>query len=74
MPPQVAQKNINLEILRKLPVMSPPLALQQEFTARYNQLMGIRKLHDSSNAAAQATFDALLAQSFAPPTAQQAAA
>lgn len=72
--PQVAQKNINLDILRKLPVMSPPLALQEQFTARYNQLLALRKLHESSLEAAQATFDALLAQSFAPPTAQQAAA
>lgn len=72
--PQVAQKNINLDILRKLPVMSPPLALQEQFTARYNQLLALKKLHESSLEAAQATFDALLAESFAPPTAQQAAA
>ena len=31
--PQVAQKNINLKILSELNVITPPLALQQEFAA-----------------------------------------
>jgi len=30
--PQVAQKNINLKILRNLPVLTPPIALQQRFS------------------------------------------
>jgi type I restriction enzyme S subunit len=72
--PQVAQKNINLDILRKLPVMSPPLALQQNFSHRCRDVLSLRLQQNRSLTVAQATFDALLAQSFAPPTAQQAAA
>lgn len=72
--PQVAQKNINLDILRKLPVMSPPLALQQDFSHRCRDVLSLRLQQNRSLTVAQATFDALLAQSFAPPTAQQAAA
>jgi len=45
--PQSAQKNINLQILRSLQVMCPPLPLQNQFAAFVHQV-------DASKAAVQA--------------------
>jgi type I restriction enzyme, S subunit len=62
--PQAAQKNINLEILRNLPMIVPPLDLQTEFEDRCESVVGIQSQQSAATAKAQATFDALLAGAF----------
>lgn len=62
--PQAAQKNINLEILRNLPVPLPPLDLQDTFDQRCSEVFSIQSQQSAATATAQATFDALLAQVF----------
>ncbi|MDO8465414.1 MAG: restriction endonuclease subunit S [Gallionella sp.] len=62
--PQAAQKNINLEILRNLPVPLPPLTLQETFEQRCSDVISIQSQQAAATAKAQATFDALLAQVF----------
>lgn len=62
--PQAAQKNINLEILRKLPVPLPPLDLQNIFDRRCSEVFSIQSQQSAATAKAQATFDALRAQVF----------
>lgn len=62
--PQAAQKNINLEILRNLPISVPPLAMQESFEQRCRDVISIQSQQSSATAKAQATFDALLAQVF----------
>lgn len=64
--PQAAQKNINLEILRALPVPVPPIELQDRFVSQAQSVIGIASQQTIALAKAQATFDALLAQAFAP--------
>jgi len=63
--PQAAQKNINLEILRNLPIPLPPLALQELFEQRCSDVISIQSQQSAAKAKAQATFNALLAQVFA---------
>lgn len=63
--PQAAQKNINLEILRNLPIPLPPLALQETFEQRCSDVISVQSQQSTATAKAQATFDALLAQVFA---------
>ena len=62
--PQAAQKNINLEILRNLPVPVPPIELQRQFAAKADAVRGIAAQQAAALTTAQATFDALLHQSF----------
>lgn len=62
--PQAAQKNINLEILRKLPIPVPPLHLQQEFADRVNDIRGILAQREMSQQNGAALFAALLATAF----------
>jgi type I restriction enzyme S subunit len=62
--PQAAQKNINLNILRNLPVPVPPLALQRDFAAKVANLQAIAALQASATAQAQSTFNALLHRAF----------
>ena len=64
--PQAAQKNINLEILRGLPVPVPPLKLQDDFEQRCTEVFSIQSQQADAMQKAEATFDALLAQVFAP--------
>ena len=47
--PQAAQKNINLEILRALPIPVPPLELQREFVSRLTVLNGVSQLSQSAS-------------------------
>jgi type I restriction enzyme S subunit len=63
--PQAAQKNINLEILRNLPMILPPLDLQSQFENRCESIFGIQFQQSTATAKAQATFEALLANAFA---------
>ena len=62
--PQAAQKNINLEILRNLPIPLPPLALQELFEQRCSDVISIQSQQSAATAKAEATFSALLAQTF----------
>lgn len=62
--PQAAQKNINLEILRNLPIPVPPLALQDTFEQRCNDVVSIQTQQTAATAKAQAAFSALLAGAF----------
>jgi type I restriction enzyme S subunit len=63
--PQAAQKNINLNILRNLPVPVPPINLQHQFAAKAEAVRVIVTRQTAALATAQATFDALLHQAFA---------
>ena len=62
--PQAAQKNINLNILRNLPVPVPPIALQRQFGNKADAVRSIVAQQANAMATAQSTFDALLNQSF----------
>lgn len=62
--PQAAQKNINLEILRGLPIPMSPLALQEHFEERCRNIFSIQSQQAVATEQAQATFDVLLARIF----------
>lgn len=62
--PQAAQKNINLEILRNLPIPVPSLALQESFEQRCEGVVSVKSQQSTATIKAQVTFDALLAQAF----------
>lgn len=62
--PQAAQKNINLGILRGLPVPIPPLNLQKSFEQRCQDIFSIQAQQALALEKAEATLDALLAQYF----------
>jgi type I restriction enzyme S subunit len=64
--PQAAQKNINLEILRNLPIPVPPMALQESFERHCSDVISIQSQQSAATAKAQAVFDALLARCFSP--------
>ena len=66
--PQAAQKNINLEILRNLPLPMPPLVEQCLFAERVDQIRSIQSQQSTATAKAQAAFVALLARCFEQPT------
>ncbi len=42
--PESAQKNINLEILRKLTIPLPPISLQDEFVKRFCAVLNRKKI------------------------------
>ena len=62
--PQAAQKNINLEILRRLPIPVPPIALQETFERQCRSVFSIQTQQDRATEQAEATFDALLSRTF----------
>lgn len=62
--PQAAQKNINLEILRSLPVPVPPLPLQGQFERHCEQLSAVQAQQVAASVKAVAAFNALLARAF----------
>lgn len=62
--PQAAQKNINLEILRTLPIPAPPIDLQDAFVDRSERLVGIGRQQSAALTSARAAFDSLLAKAF----------
>lgn len=66
--PQAAQKNINLEILRNLPIPVPPLAMQEAFEQRCRDVISIQFQQFTATTKARGTFDALLAQAFKTPS------
>ena len=62
--PQAAQKNINLEILRALPIPVPPIDQQDAFVDRCERVLSIERQQAAALASSQAAFDALLARVF----------
>lgn len=63
--PQSAQKNINLGILRELPVPLPPLALQREFAARVEEARGVQSAQGKSAGKVEALYQSMLSKAFA---------
>lgn len=62
--PQAAQKNINLEILRSLPIPLPPMDLQAQFEQRCSEVLSVLTMQDAASQKAEATFRALLERVF----------
>ena len=62
--PQAAQKNINLEILRALPIPVPPIDQQDAFVDRCERVLSIERQQAAALASSQAAFEALLARAF----------
>ena len=62
--PQAAQKNINLEILRGLPVPVPPMPLQELFERRCDAVHALINQQAEARKKAEAAFAALLARAF----------
>lgn len=62
--PQVAQKNINLEILRALETPSPPIDLQVAFTRVVAKIRKARVEMRNAAALSEALFSSLLARTF----------
>jgi len=62
--PQAAQKNINLEILRKLPIPLPPIELQEYFEQRCQQAISIQAQQAAALNRSTLLLDALLSRAF----------
>jgi type I restriction enzyme, S subunit len=62
--PQMAQKNINLQILAKLRVPVPPLSLQQEFNDRVSEIRALESSQSSSRKNLDTLFQSMLHQAF----------
>jgi len=60
------QANLNLGMIKELEVPLPPFNLQDQFAAKAEAVRAIATQQTAALATAQATFDALLHQSFAP--------
>jgi type I restriction enzyme S subunit len=60
----IGQANINSKEIKAFPVAVPPLHLQQKYAARLEDIRAIQSQQAAATATAQATFDALLAQTF----------
>jgi len=62
--PQMAQKNINLKILRELTIPVPPLALQNEFATRVSEIRALEVAQANSREQLDGLFQALLHRAF----------
>ena len=62
--PESAQKNIDLEILRELAVIVPPLALQQKFARIVQQYERLRAQQREAERQAEHLFQTLLHRAF----------
>ena len=62
--PQLAQKNINLRILRSLPIIVPPIELQNEFVARLENIQSIMVQQEAAQGSAELSFQSLLHRAF----------
>lgn len=60
------QYNINIDGLGSLPVQCPPAELQDRFREKADSVLAIQAQQTTALAKAQSSFDALLAQAFAP--------
>ena len=62
--PQMAQKNINLEILSELTIPVPPLPLQQEFARRVTEIRALEAAQAASRLRMEALFQSMLHRAF----------
>jgi type I restriction enzyme, S subunit len=62
--PEVAQKNINLAILRELAVPFAPVSLQQDFARRISEIEKLKSAHRASLASLDALFASLQHRAF----------
>lgn len=62
--PQSAQKNINLEILRKLDLPVPPIELQQKFSVFTHKVRDSAKKNESNELLLDKLFNSLLQKAF----------
>jgi type I restriction enzyme S subunit len=62
--PESAQKNINLEILRRLDVPLPPMQAQREFARRIECVNALRRTQGTATAALNALFASLQHRAF----------
>lgn len=62
--PESAQKNINLEILRELPIPLPPLSEQERFARVVSRYERLRAQQAEAEGQAEMLFQSLLAQAF----------
>lgn len=62
--PESAQKNINLEILRNLPIPIPPTDLIARFSSRVDAVQRAKSVHYSSTSVCDTLFASLQNQSF----------
>lgn len=62
--PQLAQKNINLRILRSLPIIVPPIELQNEFVSRLTSIQSITVQQESAQDSAESNFQSILYRAF----------
>jgi type I restriction enzyme S subunit len=62
--PAVAQKNINLAILRDLDIPFPPLSLQQAFADRVQQIEALKQSMTASLRELEHNFNALMQEAF----------
>ena len=58
--------NINGKEIRQIEIAVPPMALQQSFWERAEEVRSIQSQQSTAIAKAQATFNALLADAFKP--------
>lgn len=58
------QANLNLSMIKGLPIILPPLSAQQTFADTLESITSIQSQQSAATAKAQATFDALLASAF----------
>lgn len=63
--PQAAQKNINLEILRNLPIPLPPMEIQLSFGDRVASAISIQSQQFGATLKSEAALAALLSRTFA---------
>jgi type I restriction enzyme S subunit len=61
---QVAQKNINLEILNKLTIPLPPLSLQIQFSKLVRHIYGVKQLRSDAVKASSDLFGSLVQRAF----------
>jgi type I restriction enzyme S subunit len=62
--PEVAQKNINLKILRSLDVILPPFSLQQQFADMVHKFERLRAQQREAERQAEHLFQSLLHRAF----------
>jgi type I restriction enzyme, S subunit len=62
--PQLAQKNINLKILGELPIPTPPIDLQQEFSRRRENVESVIGMQTASNQQSDVVFQSILHRAF----------
>ncbi len=62
--PQMAQKNINLRILRALPIPVPPLPLQKEFASRVSKIRELEGQQVGRGERLDALFQAMIHSAF----------